>query len=455
MTSPPTGSAPPASAPPASAPPGSAPPASSPTNSGPPASGHIAVFNIPALGHVNPTLALVAELTRRGHRVSYTSIEARTAVVESVGARLVPYLSSRPADTQLLPPAPGRAEYLADNLLSFLAEAELTLPQVEPVFDADRPDLVVYDRLSFAGRIYAAKRGIPAVQSWPMLVSNEHWSLFRDFAPFDAGHPTFLSYLAKLDAFLAEQGVAVSARDFLTEPAPVLHLCWYPRSFQYCGELFDDRYRFVGPCPRPAGPACWRPPAGTRVVLASLGTIDNLHPDFYLRCIEAFGDPDPPAPDPPAPDPLAPDPPAPGWHAVLAVGQRLDPAALGPVPANIEVQQVVPQPQILAHAAALVCHAGLNSVMEALLHGVPLVLAPRTLEQESNADRVVQLGLGARLDPDGLTAARLRETVDRVAADPDIARRIDALREEMRAAGGAAAAADAIEAALGGGWSGC
>jgi UDP:flavonoid glycosyltransferase YjiC (YdhE family) len=32
---------------------------------------HLAFVSIPAYGHVNPTLPLVAELVARGHRVTY------------------------------------------------------------------------------------------------------------------------------------------------------------------------------------------------------------------------------------------------------------------------------------------------------------------------------------------------------------------------------------------------
>ena len=394
--------------------------------------GHVAVFNIPALGHLYPTLGVVAELTRRGHRVSYASIEARAQLVESVGATLVPYLSSRPTDTDTWDPPPDRSQYLAHSMLGFLTEAELTLPQLESAFEADPPELVVYDRLSFAGRAYAAKHGIPSVQSWPMLVSNEHWSLFEDFGPFDTEHPTFQTYLAKLSAFLAAHGLDLPASEFLNRPEPVLELCYYPREFQYRGELFADRYRFVGPCPRPSTvDRSWTPPGdGAPVVLVALGTLDNRHPGFFHDCIEAFT--------------------APGWHAVLAVGRRLDPASFRPHPASIEVHQVVAQPEVLAHASAMVCHAGLGSVMEALHLGVPLVLVPRTMEQESNAARVAELGLGVVLSPDAVTPHALRAAVDRVESDPAIAARIAALRERMREAGGAVAAADAIEAALAG-----
>jgi UDP:flavonoid glycosyltransferase YjiC (YdhE family) len=37
---------------------------------------HIAFVSIPSIGHVYPTLAVAAELVRRGHRVTYASVGA-------------------------------------------------------------------------------------------------------------------------------------------------------------------------------------------------------------------------------------------------------------------------------------------------------------------------------------------------------------------------------------------
>ncbi|WP_185893802.1 hypothetical protein [Streptomyces sp. WAC05950] len=42
-------------------------------------------------GHVNPTLGLVEELVRRGHRVSYAVTEAFAETVRAVGAEPVVY----------------------------------------------------------------------------------------------------------------------------------------------------------------------------------------------------------------------------------------------------------------------------------------------------------------------------------------------------------------------------
>jgi UDP:flavonoid glycosyltransferase YjiC (YdhE family) len=86
--------------------------------------------------------------------------------------------------------------------------------------------------------------------------------------------------------------------------------------------------------------------------------------------------------------------------------------------------------------------------MEALYYGVPLVCVPQMMEQQANAARVAELGVGVRLEPEGLTADDLRTAVDTVTGDAAVRAALDRMRLATRRAGGAGAAADAIEAHL-------
>jgi MGT family glycosyltransferase len=381
---------------------------------------HIAICNIPALGHVNPTLPLAAELVARGHRVSYATADRRAPEIEATGATLVPYRTTRPAESDPSMVLPDRETYLAHTMVNFIEEAAHTLPQLDAALAADPPDVVLYDRLSFAGRIYAIRHGLPSVRMWPMLISGEHWSLFRT-APFDEDHPLMVSYREKLADLLRWYRVDVSVADFLDDPVPDADIAFFPRSFQYHGELFGDRYSFVGPCRQAPDGAPVR-----SVALVSLGSVYNNQPEFYRSCVAA----------------LAGSP----WHVVLAVGERIDPAALAPLPDNVEAHAVVPQTEVLAGSAVFVCHAGMGGLMEAMQAGVPVVTVPQTVEQESNAVRVEQLGLGVRLDPAGLTPQALRAAIDRAATDPGIAAHVAQLRRDIAEAGGAVRAADVVEA---------
>ncbi len=383
---------------------------------------HIAFFNIPALGHVYPTLPVVEELVRRGHRVSYAAPRERESLISRTGASLVPYGSTRPHDADPSYAAPAGEEYIAGTLLSFLIEAERTLPQLEAAFIADRPDLVVFDRMAFAGSVFARKHRLPAVQLWPMMLSGPQWSWVREE---DLSHPTMAGYLAYLDIFLAGEGLPIAPETFLA-PAVQRHLAFYPQAFQCRGELFDDSYCFVGPCVgQRADHPRWTPPAdGSDVVLITMGTQGNLRPDVYRACFDAFADG--------------------RWHVVLVVGKRMDPAELGPAPANFEVVTAAPQVDILRHAKVFVSHAGMGGVMEAVQAGVPHVALPGTREQETNAARLAELGLGVVLSD----VSVLRSAVEYVRADPVIRAAIAAMQAEIAAAGGAARAADVIEECL-------
>lgn len=132
----------------------------------------------------------------------------------------------------------------------------------------------------------------------------------------------------------------------------------------------------------------------------------------------------------------------------MAVGERVDLAALGTAPDNFEVHRVVSQIDVLAHAKVLLSHAGVGGLMEALREGIPLVVVPHTPEQEFNARRVVELGLGEYLPTVSPSPAELRQAVERVATDSRMAARVAAMRQEIAAAGGTCLAADIIESRL-------
>lgn len=392
--------------------------------------GHIAFFNIPALGHVHPSLPVVAELVRRGHRVSYATVAERAALVAATGAAVVPYRSLRPSDCDPGLRVPDRTEHLGRSLLNFLDEAAATLPQLEPAFAADPPDLVVFDRMSFAGRVFAEKHGLPAVQLWPMMLPGPQWSTAR-LPVAERAHPAFREYLERLAGFLADHGLPPDLDGFLGYDV-AHHIAFFPRGFQVDGERFDGSHSFVGPCvgPRPGQPQWTRPDDGRPVVLITLGSLNNLHPDFYRMCIDAFA--------------------GSRWRVVMPVGQRFDPAVLGRPPANVEIAPVVPQLSVLTQADAFVSHAGMGGVMEALWAGVPQVAIARTPEQELNAARVAHLRLGVRLAAGGTTGERLHAAVEAVAGDPDVTLGVAAMRHEALAAGGPGRAADVIEANLAG-----
>ena len=381
---------------------------------------HIAFVSLPAHGHVNPTLPVVAELVRRGRRVSYATAERFGPEVEKTGATLVPTAGRLPGG-----PGPGRLSpaAFAGFLERITADARDSLPGIREHFRVDPPQAVCYDAMSITGRVLAATTGAVDVALVPSFASNERSSAF---ARVGTPPPEILAAVRDMKALLTSYGLDAQMRPGMLPPAS-LNVVFVPPEFQPGADTFDDRYRFVGPSPSAReDDGGWTPP-DEPVLFVSLGTAFNDRPEFFRACFAAFGG---------------------GGPVAMAVGERVRIDDLGAVPANIDVRAWFPQPAVLRHAAAFVSHAGMGSTMEALYYGVPLVCVPQMVEQEANAARVAELGLGVRLDPEGLTADDLRAAVDAVTGDDAMRAALDRMRAATRNAGGAVAAADAIEAHL-------
>jgi dTDP-L-oleandrosyltransferase len=123
----------------------------------------------------------------------------------------------------------------------------------------------------------------------------------------------------------------------------------------------------------------------------------------------------------------------------------MDPAELGPLPPTIEVHRWVSHLAVLAHASVAVTHGGMGTAMETLYRGCPMVVVPATAIDGPPARRVAELGLGQVVEPAELTPARLVDAVLAVAADPRVRRNAEAMRGDIRAAGGTPRAADELE----------
>jgi MGT family glycosyltransferase len=394
---------------------------------------HVMFMPLPAYGHVTPTLAVVGELVRRGHRVTFATTEEFAGAVAAAGATPLCYESGLAGKEQ---PEKFTADYVAREPLRCIVENIETTRFFEKRLTGV-PDLFVYDVSTFpAGRALARKSGRPAVQLFPVFASNEKFSFGHAQAaeldePITADHPAIVEFLAKVSEFIAEHGLADSVESFL-EPCEAANVVFLPEQFQLSSWAFDDRHAFVGPClPTTAGETSWRPPPGGRpLAVISLGTTFNRNPDFFRRCAHAFA--------------------SVPWHVVITLGSRVDPAELGPLPTNVEAHQWVPHPVLLRHAEVFVCHAGMGTMMEALSFGVPLVLVPPDVtEHRLNARRAAELGLGRALSSVDVSAADVRDAVLAVAADVSIRAKARQMRETLREAGGATRAADFIEAACG------
>ena len=378
-------------------------------------------FSLPAHGHVNPTLPLVRELTSRGHRVLYYDVEAFREKIEAAGAQFVPI-------DAYMPPAPEDIDRRAGKDFASLIEmaADLTLSLNERVAQdvaEHHPACVVGDSVCIWGKLLARRHGLPFICSTTTFAFNDQSARLMKRQPGEVlrmllGMPRMARKLRQLREHGHDAPDVISLIGNDTKTPTIVYTS---RLFQPMSETFGDSYAFVGPSVMQRYP---RRPHDRPLAYVSLGTVLNNAPDFYRSALQALSGMD--------------------CDAILSIGDAVDPAALGPVPGNVRIFPRVNQLEVLAGADVFLTHCGMNSVSESLLCGVPMVLFPQHGEENAVAIRCEQLGAGLRLKRP--SASCIRSALEAVLGDDRYRRAAQTVAEDFARCGGAAEAADFVEA---------
>lgn len=383
----------------------------------------ISFLNIGMHGYINPTLPVVAELTRRGHTVTYHTSPKFAAQIEAAGAKVHLYSSG---DLPLPdPPIPlALMEELARGALDLL-------PEVLSDLRSTRPDLIVHGAACPWGAVAACELGVPAASTYTTFAFNTQ-------VPSPTGISLALmaaaAYRSRLGwgylsaRWALQRGYDTGALpliDLMNAREP-LNLVFTSSAFQPGADAFDPSYRFVGASvgSRLTDPTFDDVRLEDPVLYASLGTVFDGGPALLRIFATALA-------------PL-------GGTVVVSTGQT-EPAELGPLPANVVARRSVPQLQVLDRAALFVTHGGMNSVNEAIRAGVPMLVVPQGADQPLVAGRVVELGAGLALRTDAVNAQTVQALAGRLLCEPHFREAAAAQRAAQQRAGGAERAADELE----------
>jgi MGT family glycosyltransferase len=374
----------------------------------------------PLVGHINPAVGVAARLTAEGHRVAWACADP-ALVRRLAGADTHVYSCAGPvpgAEGAVRPPDLRGAEalrFLWEWYLLPLADA--VAPGVGAAVTEFQPDVVVADQQAFAGALVAERLGVP----WATSATTS-----AEFTGAYDGLPKVAAWLrSRLAALRARIGTTAGTADPRYSP----HLLLVFSTPELIGPQapLGERIHYVGPslADRPAGPGFpweWLDP-GRAKVLVTLGTANaDAGGRFLAECRTALRE-----------------------RADRVQTVLVDPTAppsSGGTDKDVLTLPSVPQLPLLERMDSVVCHAGHNTVCEALWHGVPLVVAPIRDDQPVVAGQVVDAGAGLRVRFGRVTAPRLGATLDTVLHDPAHRAAAARIRTAFRAAGGARAAAN-------------
>lgn len=263
-------------------------------------------------------------------------------------------------------------------------------------------DILIYEMFFYPGIKIAESMNIPCVRQFSQPAWNQHiissaTRLFKlsgvliDFQVMgkkNANHMK-LKHKTLIEAVVNDK--------------PDLNIVYVPQIFQKDRESFGNDYLFTVPVNNINSISTEIPYKKMKhpIVYISLGSIISNR-GFCKECIRAFGKKD--------------------MSVILNTG-KIKPDSLGKIPSNIYAYSFVPQIEVLQHSDVFLTHCGMNSVNEAMELGVPMVAMPFVNDQISNAERIIQIGIGKRVRSFPSSGRELYRTVRAVYQDKYIQER--------------------------------
>lgn len=412
---------------------------------------HIALVCPELHGHLNPMTTLGMALSRRGHRVTVFSTPNAEGKVGRCGLGFRPVGVKEHAD--------GTAKAGLEKLASLNGVSALMLTgrllrdataiglrDLPEGFRAEGIDGVVSDQVSPEGGCAADLLGRP------LAIACNAMALHQE--PGVPPVPTTWGYgrgwLARLRNRLgngllraASKPIRRVSDDFrrahklpqysaLDDPAYALvQVAQQPPFFDYPRERLPSHFHYTGPWHAHGRdtdvPFDWDRLDARPLVYASLGTLQNRLKAVFEAILTGCST-----------LPV---------QVVLSLGRR-DSTWDGPVPANAIVVPFAPQLELIRRSALVVTHAGLNTALETLAAGKPMLCLPVTNDQPGVAGRVSWLGAGELMSPKRATAERVRAAVARLMKESKFWAKAEECRDKLMNVNGAEVAAELVERAL-------
>ena len=316
---------------------------------------HIAFVSLGAFGHINPTLALVTELVKKGVRVTYFTTEAFRTIIEPTGAKFVAVPSWMAENDKHNEDGEKKEDdggVAAAVPFLFLNEAGAYIDTVLDTLKNDKPDAVVHDFAGIAGTIAADNLKVANVMLYTSYPSNDSYSVAAGFENCPPDHPLRKAAAQLAQTYAEKYGCRLLTVKEIFDGHGDFNLVMMQKKLVPNYETFDDSFVFTGvQIGKRTAFGSWKAPDnGKPLLYSSLGTAFNNWPEYYPILFDAVRDLD--------------------INVFAALGS-IDPASLKDIPANVEVGQMVPQLDILSQASVFITHAGMGGTGEGIYYGVP------------------------------------------------------------------------------------
>ena len=416
----------------------------------------IGFLSLPLFGHLNPMTALARKLQSRGNEVVFITVPDAEPVLRAANLNFVTFCEEEYPTGSIARNWSSVAKLHGEEVLRH-STMELTPDLCKAAFEhlpakilETGVEALVLDKTYFYVELVAIHLNIPYVHIWNVLhvdfsgatpASIFSWpheatpeAIARNMEGLKiAGE--ILAPLAEIaKPYAAKAGLKIDWNDPTATLSKLAVISQTPREFDYPDMRWPAEFHYAGPFHDNKGrkkiPFPWDKLTGEPLVFASMGTLVNGLEYVYRTIMDAVGT-------------------VPGIQVVLSVGHNVNLDDLRPIPSNTLVVQSAPQIELLKRAVLCITHAGLNTTLEALAQGVPMVAIPIAYDQPGVAARIAYHGVGEFVELGDLTVERLSELIQQVRTNRSYRARACHMQKVISQTHGLDLAADLIEKALG------
>ena len=415
----------------------------------------IGFLSQPLTGHLNPMAALARKLASRGQEVAFIGIPDIEPVVRAADLDFVPFCENEFPPGSVAKKWGAVANLQGLDVVRYTA-LELTPPLVRAGLELlpgkiaqTGVDALVIDSV-YRLEIVPMHLRLPYVQIWNVLHFDPSgstpltlYSWPHETSPEAVARNTrglqILREIGKkampiVQSHAEHHGLRIDWSNPAATVSKLAVITQTPREFDFPIPNLPPQFHYAGPLHDNEGrvpvPFPWERLTGQPLIYASLGTLVNGLTNVYGKILEAVGE-------------------FPDMQVVLSVGKNLNPGDLGLIPSNTIVVRVAPQLELLKRAALCITHAGLNTALEALAQGVPMVAIPIGYDQPGVAARIAYHGVGEFVEIGDLDASRLSQLIRKVTSNPTYRDKAGWFQKVLAERHGLETAADIIERVFG------
>src|SRR5262245_35497427 len=385
----------------------------------------IGFVSLPVVGHLNPMTALARRLQSRVHEVVFIGVPDVEPFARAAGLKFVPYCENE------FPPGSVAKLYAPVSNLHGLEVTRWSIRQgLTGLFTAASRHLpgklaetdveaLVIDTIHAFLELVPISLGMPYAHVWnvlhtdlsgatpPCFFSWPHESTSeartRNRMGVETAAEMFAPLIPLAMSYANKMGLEIDWSDFAATSSKQAIITQTPKEFDFPGISWPAHFHYTGPFHDNNGrePIAfpWKKLSGKPLVYASMGTLVNGLEKVYKTILRAVGT-------------------LPEIQVVLVVGENVKPESLGTIPSNVVVVRRAPQIELLKRAALCITHAGLNTALESLAEGVPMVAIPIGYDQPGVAARIAYHGVGEFVDIEDVTVENVRGLIEEVMSSP-------------------------------------